>query len=145
MNIRKLIAALFVLIALVLGVIFYSELNLPVHLEGYFKREYYNQLGGLAICVELFVAGLYLSMNNPKANFALALYGFTALLDPVFNAVGLFETNVPVYGTVIFAICAIPAFWIAFTNAFDLGRISWLSAIGSFLFGLAIELFFNYW
>lgn len=133
------------LTALGLAVDFYVAPEFPWNIEDYFKREYYNQFGPLAICVELFIAGLYLFAGKPKTNFALALYGFTALLDPVFNAVGLFETNVPVYGTIIFVIFALPALWIAFTNTFNSGRITFPSAFGSFLLGLSIELFFNYW
>ena len=145
MKAYRIIATIFILIALGLGIVFFSELSFPLNLEDYFKREYYNQFGPLAICVELLVAGIYLFRKHPKANFTLALYGFTALLDPVFNAIGLFNTSVPVYGTVLFIGCAIPALWMAFSNSFDLGRISFIAAFGSFLLGLAVELFFNYW
>ncbi|MGI9545906.1 MAG: hypothetical protein ACR2MM_01615 [Flavobacteriaceae bacterium] len=145
MNLRKIIAFVFLLIALVLGIIFYLQLQFPQGLESYFDKEYYNQFGPLAICVELLIAGYQLFFKHAKTNFTLALFAFTAILDPVFNAVGLFVTNLPLYGTVLFIICAIIALWIAFTNKFGLGRISFYWAFGGFVLGVIVELFFNYW
>ena len=145
MNLQKILAVVFVLIAMGLGFDFHSDISYPEGPGGYFKNDYIGQFGPLAICVELLVAGIHLFRSHPKANFTLALFGFTALLDPVFNAVGLITTNVPVYGTMLFIFCAIPALWIAFTNTFDLGRISWPRAAGSFVLGILVELFFNDW
>ena len=142
---RKILAALYILSALVLGGIFYSSLQTSADLGQYFKKEYYNQIGPLAICVEMLVAGIHLFRKHKAANFTLALFAFTALLDPVFNYIGLFDTNVPFYGTIIFIVLALPALWIAFTNTFNMGRISWVKAVLSFVFGVLIELFFNYW
>lgn len=145
MNFRRIIAVAFIVIALVLGIIFYRQLEFPQGLEPYFDKEYYNKFGPLAICVELLIAGYQLFIKHARTNFTLALFAFTAILDPVFNAVGLFQTSVPVFGTILFIICAIPALWISFTNAFGLGRISFIWAFGSFVLGLIVELFFNYW
>ena len=142
--IRKTIAVIFLLTALILGAIFYQQMNLPSSLEGYFQSSYYKQLGPLAICVELLIAGIYLVMKHSKANFALALFAFTAILDPVLNGLGFFDSQIPVYAVLIFIACSVVALWISFTNAFGLGRISFLGAFGSFLIGTAIELFFNY-
>lgn len=143
---RKLISAVFLLIAIGLGIVFYLRLHLPPgNVEYYFDKENFNQIGPLAICVELLIAGIHLLRKHPKTNISLAVFGFTALLDPLFNTIGVFDTNVPLYGSVIFVLCAIPALWIAFTNTFGLGRISWPWAIASFSFGVIIELFFNYW
>lgn len=144
MNTRKIVAALFMLLAVVLGAVFYSKLDFPQGLETYFEWDYYNQFGPLAICVELLIAGFYLYRKHPKTNFAMALFGFTALLDPLFDAIGLFTSNVPTYGMILFAICALPALWLAFSNTFKLGRISFLGALASFVLGNAVELFFNY-
>jgi hypothetical protein len=146
MDKRKLVSAVFLLIAIGLAVMFYLRLHLPPgNVEYYFDKENFNQFGPLAICVELFIAGVHLFRKHPKTNIALAVFGFTALLDPLFNTFGVFETNVPLYGSVIFVLCAVPALWIAFTNTFGSGKISFFWAMGSFLLGLLIELFFNYW
>ncbi len=144
MNIRKILAAVFILISIVLGGIFFKSISFPQGLESYFSSEYYNQFGPLAICVELLIAGLYLFVKNNKTNFTLALFGFTALLDPIFSTVGLFISTVPIYAMIIFVCCALISLWLAFSNSFSLGRISFFGAFGSFLLGTAVELFFNY-
>ncbi len=144
MKTRKLIATLFVLIAIVLGAILFSKIAFPDTLDGYFKKAYYNQFGPMAISVELLIAGIYLFRGHPKTNFVLALFAFTALLDPFFNLIGLFTSQVPFYAMVLFVICALVALWLAFSNAFQLGRISFFAALGSFILGNAVELFFNY-
>lgn len=141
---RKIIASAFIIIALVLGAIFFSEISFPKGLEGYFKTEYYGQFGPLAICVELLIAGFYLFTAHPKTNFTMALFAFTVLSDLFFNIIGLITTLLPIYALVIFLCCAVFALWLAFTNAFSLGRISLVGAIGSFILGNAVELFFNY-
>ncbi len=141
---RKIIAAVFIIIAIVLGVIFYMQLEFPIGLEAYFKKAFYGQFGPLAICIELLIAGFYLFVKHPKSNFTLALFGFTALLDPIFNTIGLFTSSVPAYGMVLFIICSLLALWLAFSNAFKMGRLSLIGVVVSFILGLAVELFFNY-
>ena len=145
MESRKILASVYIVTAIILAIVFYANLEMSHDLSRYFKKEFYNQMGPIAICVEMLVAGIHLYKKHRAANFTLALFAFTALLDPVFNAIGLFDTNVPVYGTMIFIFLGIPALWIAFTNAFDMGKISWPKAVLSFVFGVLIELFFNYW
>ena len=141
---RKIIAAVFIILALVLGVVFFKKIKFPSGIEAYFSADYYNQFGPLAICVELLFAGFYLMNKHPKTNFTLALFGFTALLDPFFNLIGLFTSSVPVYAMVLFVGCALLALWLAFSNTFNLGRISLIGALVSFILGNAVELFFNY-
>ena len=142
---RQILAVIFILTGLILGAIFFEQIDPGLELGKYFEKSFYNQFGPIAICVELLVAGIHLFIKHSKANFTLALFGFTAVLDPVLNLTGLFSTNVPLYGTIIFIVFAVPAFWISFTNTFNLGRISILAAFGSFVLGVVIELFFNYW
>ena len=141
---RKILASIFILVPVVLGIIFFLEISFPIGLDAYFKSGFYNQFGPLAICVELLIAGLYLFIKHRKANFILALFAFTALLDPLFSTVGLFSSQVPVYAMIIFVCSALIALWLAFSNTFNLGRISFLGAFVSFLLGTAVELFFNY-
>ncbi len=145
MKARKIIALVFIILALVLGVIFYLDIDFPIGLEAYFKKEYYNQFGPLAICVELLIAGIYLFKQHANVNFTLALFGFTALLDPIFNSIGLFSSMVPLYATALFVCCALLSLWLAFSDTFKLGRISLIGAFASFILGNAVELFFNYW
>ncbi len=141
---RKLISILFISLSLLLGIIFFLDIDYPEDVKGYFKKTYYGQFGPLAICVELFIAAYYLLAGHKKSNFALALFAFTALLDILFNLTGLFISGVPVYAMVLFFVCAIVSLWIAFSNAFNLGRITLVGAITSFVLGNAIEFYFNY-
>ncbi len=141
---RKSIAVAFILIAVILSVVFYLKIDYPENFEGYFKKSYYGQFGPLAICVELLVAAIYLFMGHKKSNFALALFAFTALSDILFNLTGIFISGVPNYAMVLFFVCAIVSLWIAFSNAFNLGRITLLWALTSLILGNAIEFYFNY-
>ncbi|RKN75103.1 hypothetical protein [Ulvibacterium marinum] len=141
---RKLVSLLLLLIGVVLSVAFILRIEFPQGLEVYFKREYYNQFGPLAISVELLIAGYYFLIGHNKTNFALALFGFTALLDPLFDQLGLFDSIVPLYGTIILSICGLFCIWLAFANPFELKRLSRFVAILSLVLGVFIELFFNY-
>lgn len=141
---RKIIALLFLIVGVSLSVAFLLKIEFPQGFEAYFKREYYNQFGPLAISVELLIASYYLFIGHKKTNFTLALFGFTALLDPLFNQIGLFNSIVPLYGTIILSICALLCLWLAFANTFKLKRLSHLAAILSVVLGVFVELFFNY-
>ena len=141
---RKTIALLLFVIGIVLTIAFIMKIDFPQGFEAYFKREYYNQFGPLAISVELLTASYYLFIGHKKTNFALALFGFTALLDPLFNQIGLFDSIVPLYATIIFSICALLCLWLAFTNTYKLKRLSIFAAVFSAVLGVFVELFFNY-
>ena len=145
MKTRKIIAALFLIIAAVFGVVFYLEIEFPTTVQAYFKKGFYGQFGRLAISVELWQAGIYLFKQHSKANFALALFGFTVLLDSIFNLAGFLSNMLPVYAMIIFVCCALLALWLAFTDTFGLGRISVVGALLSLALGTAVELVFNYW
>lgn len=141
---RKLISVLLLIVGVVLSIAFILKIDFPQGLEGYFKRAYYNQFGPLVLSVELLIAGYYLLIGHKKTNFTLALFGFTALLDPIFNQIGLFNSIVPLYGTVILSVCALVCLWLAFANTFKLKRLSPFTALLSAILGVVIELFFNY-
>ncbi|RFN57578.1 hypothetical protein [Marixanthomonas ophiurae] len=141
---RKLISLVLLIIAFVMSISFILKIEFPQGFDTYFKREYYNQYGPLAIGIEFLIASYYLLVAHKKTNFALALFGFTALLDPFFDQIGLFESIVPLYGTIIFSICALFCLWLAFKNIFTLKRISFIAAFASFILGCFVELFFNY-
>ena len=141
---RKTIALALLITAIALSFAFLLKIEFPQGFEMYFNREYYNQFGPLAISIELLIAGYYLFIGHKKTNFALALFGFTALLDPLFNQIGLFESIVPLYGTIILSICALLCLWLAFGNTYKLKRLSHLAAFFSVVLGVFVELFFNY-
>lgn len=141
---RKNISFLLLTIGLAISIAFITKIDFPQGLGVYFKRAYYNQFGPLAISVELLIASYYLLIGHKKTNFTLALFGFTALLDPFFNQIGLFNSIVPLYGTIVLSICGLFCLWLAFANTFKLKRLSLTAAIVSFVLGVLIELFFNY-
>lgn len=141
---RKIISLLLLIIGLALSIAFITKIEFPQGFEAYFKREYYNQFGPLAISVELLIASYYLFISHKKTNFTLALFGFTALLDPFFNQIGLFNSIVPLYGTIVLSVCALLCLWMAFANIFKLKRLSHIATILSVVLGVLIELFFNY-
>ncbi|GAB5554320.1 MAG: hypothetical protein Sapg2KO_39110 [Saprospiraceae bacterium] len=141
---RKTIALLLLIIGIVLSIAFIMKIEFPKGFEAYFKRAYYNQFGPVAISIELLIASYYLLIGHNKTNFTLALFGFTALLDPFFNQLGLFNSNVPLYGTIILSICALFCLWLAFTNTYKLKHLSILAAVFSAFLGVFIELLFNY-
>ncbi|WP_411893693.1 hypothetical protein [Winogradskyella sp. A2] len=145
MKLNKIIALFFIILAMILGIIFYLAIEFPDNLFGYFKKEYYSQYGPLAICIELLLAGYYLFRKHAKVNFTLALFAFTVLLDAIFNLFGLFSSPLPVYAMILFSTCAIISIWLAFTDTFNLGKISLIGALTSFVLGNIVELFFNYW
>lgn len=144
MNKRKIIAVFLLIIGFSLSVAFIANIEFPQGFEAYLKREYYNQFGPLAISIELLFAGYYLLKEHKKTNFTLALFGFTALLDPLFNQIGLFKSLVPLFGTIILAISAVLCLWLAFKNIFSLKRLSFFAVIFSVLLAIFVELFFNY-
>lgn len=141
---RKIIALLFLIVGVSLSVAFMLKIEFPQGFEAYFKREYYNQFGPLSLSVELLIASYHLFIGHKKTNFTLALFGFTALLDPLFDQIGLFNSIVPLYGTIILSICALLCLWLAFANTFRLKPLSNLAAIFSVVLGVFVELFFNY-
>ena len=141
---RKTIALLLLIIGLALSIAFITKIEFPEGFEAYFKREYYNQFGPLAISIELLIASYYLFIGHKKTNFTLALFGFTALLDPLFNQIGLFNSILPLYGTIILSVCALLCLWLAIVNKYKLKPLSNLGAIFSIILGVIVELFFNY-
>lgn len=141
---RKISSILLTVVGFILSAAFFFMIEFPQGFEAYFQREYYNQFGPLAISLELLIAGYYLFIGHKKTNFALALFGFTALLDPIFNQIGLFNSIVPLYGTITLAFCGLLSIWLAFANPFELKRLSLLVALFSLILGVIIELFFNY-
>ncbi len=142
---RKTISLLLLLVGIVLSVAFIVRIEFPQGFESYFKREYYNQFGPLAISIELLIAGYYFFTGHKKTNFALALFGFTALIDPLFDQLGLFDSVVPLYGTIVLSLCGLLCIWFAFANPFELKPLSRLAAVLSLVLGIFVELFFNYY
>jgi hypothetical protein len=90
------------------------------------------------------MASYYLLRGSKKANFAFAFFAFTALIDMLFHVTGFYTSSVPLYGMILFFIYSVFALWVAFTNTFNLGRITFPGTVLSFILGNAVDYFFNY-
>ena len=143
-NRRKLVAIGFGILAISLGIIFYLKVATPHHFGEYFTKAYYGQFGAIAICVELLAAAYYLFVGHKKTNFAMALFGFTVVLNSILNVFGLGTVSIAILIMSVLLVSAGVAFYIAFTNAFYLGKISILNVIFSFVLGNLIAFYFNY-
>lgn len=141
---RKTIALLLIIIGVLLSIVFTLQIDFPKGFKAYFKWEYYNQFGPLIISIELVIAGFYLFKEHKKTNFILALFGFTALLDALFNQIGLFNNLIPLYATIIYTICGVLCLWLAFSNSFKLKSLTMFKTIVSVILSIVTELFFNY-
>jgi hypothetical protein len=140
---RRLLSIAYILAGLTLVIVLYEEIIFSTEVREYFRIGFYRQFGHIVIAVELIIAGANLLVNHEKTNFVMALFGFTAVLDPVFNFLGIFTSSVPLYATIIYLFFAVISFWIAFTDAFKSGKISMVNVVVTFVFGLFIEWFFN--
>ena len=140
---RRSLSLVYIVVGLTLCIIFYVGISFPEDIGSYFKSEFYKQFGRIVLAVELIIAGIHLLLNHKKTNFTMALFGFTAILDPVFNYLGILSSNIPVYGSIIYLCFAVVSLRIAFSNAFNSGKISVVNVVATFILGIVIELFFN--
>ena len=121
---RKIIGAVFSVIALVTTGIFIAQTDFSIQLQSYLSLEYCMQFVPLIISLLLLFGGVFLFVNRPDANFALALFGYAALEEILFSWFGVTSTYLSTYSIVLFFCCAIAALWIAHSNSFNLKRLS---------------------
>ncbi|WP_116771839.1 hypothetical protein [Maribacter litoralis] len=141
---RRLIAISFGVLALILSIVFFLKVDTPQHLGDYFTQAYYGQFGAIAICVELIAAAYYLYVGHKKTNFTMALFAFTVVLNGILNLFGVGTVIIPLAIMMLLLVSGGIAFFIAFSNAFNLGKISIGNVILSFVFGNIIAFYFNY-
>lgn len=138
MDKRKIVGAVFSIIALITIGIFIGQTEFSIQLQSYFSLEYCMQFVPLVISLLLLFGGVNLYLNQANANFALVLFGYAALEEILFDCIGLTSTYLSSYSMVLFLCCAIAALWIAHSNSFDLKRLSYRELITSVVFG-AVE------
>ena len=141
---RKIIGAGFSIIALVTIGIFIAQTDFSIQLQSYFSLEYCMQFVPLIISLLLLFGGVFLFINRPNANFALALFGYAALEEILFDWFGVTSTYLSTYSIVLFFCCAIAALWIAHSNSFNLKRLSYRELIISVVFGAVESLLPNF-
>lgn len=142
MNYRKITGAVYAITALIYSVIFALKLDFSIQLQSYFTLEYYMQFVSLIVSMMLLFAGIYLYLKKLKTNFTLALFGHTVLEEVLFDWIEITTSNLPIYAIPIFLLFAIVALWFAYSNTFNLKRLSYKEVIVSLLFG-AIESFLS--
>ena len=140
---RKIIASLLLSIGVLLSIAFLLQIDFPQGFEVYFERAYYSQFGPLVISIELLTASYYLFIEHKNTNLALAIFGFTGLLDPILTKLGYLNSSMPLYGTIIIAACALLCLWLAFSNTFKLSPMTLLKITISVIIGFITEIFFN--
>lgn len=141
---RKIIGVGFSIIALVTMGIFITQTDFRIQLQSYFSLEYCMQFVPLIISLLLLFGGVFLFVNRPNANFALALFGYVALEEILFSWFGVTPTYLSTYSIVLIFCCAIVALWIAHSNSFNLKQLSYRELIISVVFGAVESLLPNF-
>lgn len=127
--------------ALVLGVIYFIRIEFSIQLESYFSLAYVMQFTPLIISLMLFISGFMLVKKMPKANFYLALFGADALEEVIFHWFGLINSNLGTYAMLLFFFIALAALWMAYSNVFNLKKMSLKEVVLSIVLGALISLF----
>lgn len=129
---RKTLSIIFGAVSIGLIVYFFSIKQFKVEFQMYFKPEFYLSFSIFIISVMLLDASISLYRNSERSNLALAIFGYTALLEILFDLIGVTPQNLPLFTYFLLLVCAIPCIWIAHTDTYETGKLSRL--------GLAISL-----
>ncbi len=124
MGVRKIIGIVFSAIALITLGIFITRTEFSFQLQAWLSFRYYMQFAPYFISIMLFYGGLYLIRENPKSNFALAVFGYTMLEITVLDGLGIVPNSLGAYPTLMFIGSGIAAFWISHANSFKSKKLS---------------------
>lgn len=133
---RRITSGGFILVSLFVVGYFFLTTQIKVEFETYFKPEYYLQFSMLLLAATLLNAGILLFKGSSKANLMLAIYGYMALAEMLFDLLAITVVNMPWAISLVFTIAALPAIWIAHTNAFDTKKLPLAGLIISVALGL---------
>jgi hypothetical protein len=92
----------------------------------------------------LLFAGVFVYIKKDNANFALSLFGLTTLEEIFFSWLGLITNYLPAYAIAPFFCCAVITLLIAYSNVFELKRLSISETIFSFLIGAIVSFLPNF-
>lgn len=135
MNRRNSTATVFVLVATGLIIHFFLTNQIRVEFETYFKAEYYLKFSTVILSAALLNAGILLFRNRKQTNLAMAVFGYMILEEILFDLLGVTSSDGPLIITLILLGCALPAIWIAHTNAFQTQKLSYTGLIISLIIG----------
>lgn len=139
-NAGRIVAALFMMIALLLIVNFFRTTTIQVDFATYFTPAYYMQFSLLLMPVALLNAGFLLIRGSKQANLALAIFGYMAVLELFFDLVGVTSSSTPVFVVIVLLLAAGGAIYIAHTNTFSTNKLSKSGLLISLLIGVVESL-----
>ncbi|RKQ42857.1 hypothetical protein BXY85_3474 [Roseivirga pacifica] len=140
LNAGRIVAALFMMIALLLIVNFFRTTTIQVDFATYFTPAYYMQFSLLLMPMALLNAGFLLIRGSKQANLALAIFGYMAILELFFDLVGVTPSFTPVFVVIVLLLAAGSAIYIAHTNTFSTNKLSKTGLIVSLLIGVVESL-----
>lgn len=73
----KIIAGVITIVGLAFSLYFATQINFSIRLESWLNQEYWVQFMPLASSIFLLAAGILALLEQPNANFSLALFGHT--------------------------------------------------------------------
>lgn len=124
MEVRKIIGIVFAAIALITIGIFITRTEFSFQLQAWLSFKYYMNFAPYFISIMLFYGGLYLIKEDPKSNFALAVFGYTMLEITVLDWIGIVPNSLGTYPTLMFIGSGLAAFWISHANSFKSKKLS---------------------
>ena len=123
------------LAGLVIFASLFSNIDLRVDLPTYFKPKYYNQFSPLILCALLITAGVFIILKHKRTNFYLAIFGYTALEELLFRAIGLPQNLWPTWLIISFLLLGGACVFLAHRNPYKLNALSVRDLVLSLAFG----------
>lgn len=139
-KISTITGLLFVISAIVMGVIFLGRIDFNVQLQTYFNLDYVMQYTPLIISLMLLISGYMLARRKQSANFYLALFGADTLEEILFDWFGLINSSLGPNTKILLFTLALIALLIAYSNVFSLKPLSLKEIVMSVLFGALVGL-----
>ncbi|WP_422359995.1 hypothetical protein [Reichenbachiella sp.] len=97
MQVRKIIGMVLLAVALITLGIFITRTEFSFQLQAWLSFKYYMQFAPYFISVMLFYGGVYIMKENPKSNFALAIFGYTMLEITALDWIGIVPNSLGTY------------------------------------------------
>ncbi|MEP0365825.1 MAG: hypothetical protein ABJN36_10090 [Cyclobacteriaceae bacterium] len=144
MEIRKIIATAFTVVALITLGMFITRTEFTIQLQVWMSFNYYIQFSPYVISIMLFYSGVHLFRRNQKSNFAMAIFGYTIFEITALDWMGILSNNLSTFTTILYVCCAIVAMWVAHANPFALRKLSLKEILISVFIGALESLLLYY-
>lgn len=150
----KIIAGVITIVGLAFSLYFATQINFSIRLESWLNQEYWVQFMPLASSIFLLAAGILALLEQPNANFSLALFGHTVseqiilawlgLTDigsSLLELVGLKSFNYPEQAILWFFGLSLISLCVAYSNVLKLRPVSIGEAIIGIATGIGLSFF----